>query len=161
MQQVAIYTDGGCLGNPGRGGYGAILVYGGHRRELSGGYQQTTNNRMEMMACIVALEALKRACAVTVYSDSKYLVDGVSKGWAVKWQRNNWKRSGGVLAENVDLWARLLALLAKHQVAFLWVKGHAGHQENERCDQMATAAANGSGLLEDAGYTARITKAVV
>ena len=95
MQHVEIYTDGGCLGNPGRGGYGAILACGEHRRELSGGYQHTTNNRMEMMACIVALEALKRECAVTVYSDSKYLVDGVSKGWAVKWKRNNWKRSGG------------------------------------------------------------------
>jgi ribonuclease HI len=151
MQHVEIYTDGGCLGNPGPGGYGAILACGEHRRELSGGYQHTTNNRMEMMACIVALEALKRECAVTVYSDSKYLVDGVSKGWAVKWKRNNWKPSGGVRAENVDLWERLLSLIEKHQVKFLWVKGHDGHQENERCDQLATEAANGSGLLEDAG----------
>ncbi|WP_319585417.1 ribonuclease HI [uncultured Desulfobulbus sp.] len=155
MQHVEIYTDGGCLGNPGRGGYGAILAYGEHRRELSGGYQHTTNNRMEMMACIFALGALKRECAVTVYSDSKYLVDGVSKGWAVKWKRNNWKRSGGERAENVDLWERLLTLMEKHHVKFLWVKGHDGHQENERCDQLATEAANGSDLLEDAGYIAR------
>ncbi len=101
------------------------------------------------------MEALKRECAVTVYSDSRYLVDGVSKGWAVKWKRNNWKRSGGVQAENEDLWERLLSLIDKHQVTFQWVKGHDGHQENERCDQLATEAANGSGLLEDAGYTAR------
>jgi ribonuclease HI len=155
MQHVEIYTDGGCLGNPGRGGYGAILAYGEHRRELSGGYQHTTNNRMEMMACIVAIEALKRECAVTVYSDSKYLVDGISKGWAVKWQQNNWKRSGGDRAENVDLWERLLLLIQKHQVKFKWVKGHDGHEGNERCDQLAREAANGSGLLEDAGYTTR------
>lgn len=155
MQQVEIFTDGGCLGNPGRGGYGAILACGNHRRELSGGYQQTTNNRMELLACIVALEALKYRCAVTVYSDSKYMVDGVSKGWAVKWKRNNWKRSGGGRAENVDLWERLLSLLEKHQVKFQWVRGHDGHLENERCDQLATEAANGSGLLQDAGYTAR------
>jgi len=155
MQQVEIYTDGGCLGNPGRGGYGAILVCGEHRRELSGGYQHTTNNRMELMACIVGMEALKRQCTVTVYSDSKYLVDGVSKGWAAKWKRNNWKKSGGDRAENVDLWERLLAVIGKHQVNFVWVKGHDGHQENERCDQLANGAANGSGLLEDAGYAAR------
>lgn len=155
MQHVEIFTDGGCLGNPGRGGYGAILACGNHRRELSGGYQQTTNNRMELLACIVALEALKFSCAVTVYSDSKYMVDGVSKGWAAKWKRNNWKRSGGDRAENVDLWERLLSLIEKHQVKFQWVRGHNGHQENERCDQLATEAANGSGLLQDAGYTAR------
>lgn len=154
MQHVEIFTDGGCLGNPGRGGYGAILACGNHRRELSGGYQQTTNNRMELLACIVALEALKFSCAVTVYSDSKYMVDGVSKGWAAKWMRNNWKRSGGDRAENVDLWERLLSLIEKHQVKFQWVRGHNGHQENERCDQLATEAANGSGLLQDAGYTA-------
>jgi ribonuclease HI len=155
MQHVEIFTDGGCLGNPGKGGYGAILACGNHRRELSGGYQQTTNNRMELLACIVALEALKFRCAVTVYSDSKYMVDGVSKGWAAKWKRNSWKRSGGDRAENVDLWERLLSLIEKHQVKFQWVRGHDGHQENERCDQLATEAANGSGLLQDAGYTAR------
>ena len=107
------------------------------------------------MACIIALEALKFACDVTVYSDSKYMVDGISKGWAAKWKRNNWRRSGGDRAENVDLWERLLALIETHQVQFLWVKGHDGHQENERCDQLATDAANGSGLMEDVGYAAR------
>ena len=155
MQQVKIYTDGGCLGNPGRGGYGAILVCGERRREISGGYQHTTNNRMELMACIIALEALKCECGATVHSDSKYVVDGVSKGWAVKWKRNNWRRSGGNRAENVDLWERLLAVIDKHQVNFVWVKGHNGHEENERCDQLATNAANGSRLLEDTGYVIR------
>ena len=158
MQHVEMYTDGGCLGNPGRGGYGAILACGEHRREISGGYQHTTNNRMELMACIIGLEALKHECVVTVHSDSKYMVDGVSKGWAVKWKRNNWKRSGGVLAENVDLWEQLLSLTEKHRVTFLWVKGHAGHQENERCDQLATDAANRPGLLEDVGYTSRVSE---
>ena len=161
MQQVEIYTDGGCLGNPGRGGYGAILAFGENRRELSGGYKHTTNNRMELMACIHALEALKRQCTVTVYSDSKYLVDGVSKGWAVKWKKNNWKRSGGDRAENVDLWERLLAVIAKHQVKFVWVKGHDGHEENERCDQIANDAANGAVLLEDVGYVARNASVLV
>ncbi|MBV5317660.1 MAG: ribonuclease HI [Desulfobulbaceae bacterium] len=155
LKHVEIFTDGGCLGNPGPGGYGAILACGEHRRELSGGYKHTTNNRMELMACIIALEALKFRCAVTVYSDSKYMVDSVSKGWAVKWKRNYWKRSGGDKAENIDLWERLLSEIEKHQVKFQWVKGHDGHEENERCDQLATEAANGSGLLEDAGYIAR------
>jgi len=155
LKHVEIFTDGGCLGNPGPGGYGAILACGEHRRELSGGFKHTTNNRMELMACIIALEALKFRCAVTVFSDSKYMVDSVSKGWAVKWKRNGWKRSGGDKAENVDLWERLLSEIEKHQVKFQWVKGHDGHEENERCDQLATTAANGSGLLEDAGYIAR------
>ena len=157
LKHVEIFTDGGCLGNPGPGGYGSILACGEHRRELSGGYKHTTNNRMELMACIVALEALKFRCAVTVYSDSKYMVDSVSKGWAAKWKRNGWKRSGGDKAENVDLWERLLSSIEKHQVKFQWVKGHDGHEENERCDQLATNAANGSGLLEDVGYVTRET----
>lgn len=159
MQQVKIYTDGGCLGNPGRGGYGAILVCGERRREISGGYQHTTNNRMELMACIIALEALKGKCGATVHSDSKYVVDGVSKGWVVKWKRNNWRRSGGNRAENVDLWERLLAAIDKHQVNFVWVKGHNGHEENERCDQLANDAAQASGLLEDVGYVDRNAEA--
>jgi ribonuclease HI len=157
LKHVEIFTDGGCLGNPGPGGYGAILASGEHRKELSGGYKHTTNNRMELMACIVALEVLKFRCVVTVYSDSKYMVDSVSKGWAVKWKRNGWRRSGGDKAENIDLWERLLSVIEKHQVKFLWVKGHDGHRENERCDQLATEAANGSGLLEDAEYTARLS----
>jgi ribonuclease HI len=155
MQHVDIFTDGGCLGNPGRGGYGAILACGPHRRELSGGYQYTTNNRMELIACIVALEALKRKCDVTVFSDSKYVVNGIDKGWAAKWKRNNWQRNSQDRAENVDLWERLLSLTEKHKVKFMWVKGHDGHLENERCDQLAKGAANGSGLLEDVEYAAR------
>ena len=161
MRHVEIFTDGGCLGNPGPGGYGAILACGEHRRELSGGYKHTTNNRMELMACIIALEALKFSCAVTVYSDSKYMVDSVSKGWAVKWKKNNWKRSGGDRAENVDLWKRLLSSIEKHQVKFQWVKGHDGHEENERCDQLATDAAHGSGLLGDVGYVSRESNVLV
>lgn len=155
MEQVEIYTDGACLGNPGRGGYGTIMVFEKDCIELSGGYRYTTNNRMELMACIVGLEALDHEYAVTVYSDSKYLVDSMSKGWAMKWRANNWKRSGGTRAENVELWERLLTLIETHQVKFVWVKGHNGHLENEHCDQLATNAANGSWLSEDVGYTAR------
>jgi ribonuclease HI len=155
MEHVEIYTDGGCLGNPGRGGYGTILVFENDCIELSSGYRHTTNNRMELMGCIAGLEALGCECIVIVYSDSKYLVDSVSNGWAITWMRNNWKRSGGTRAENVDLWERLLLLIQKHQVKFVWLKGHNGNPENERCDQLATAAAKGSRLLEDVGYTAR------
>jgi len=152
MKKVKIYTDGGALGNPGKGGYGAILVYGEHRKEVSGGYQHTTNNRMEMMACIKALEMLKEPCDVTVYSDSKYLVDSIMKGWARRWQFNNWKRNKKDKAENVDLWEVLLAQLDKHNVTFQWVKGHSGHPENERCDEMVKEAAEQENLPEDLGY---------
>ncbi len=152
MKKVSIYTDGGALGNPGKGGYGAILVYGEHRKEVSGGYQHTTNNRMEMMACIKALELLKEPCDVTVYSDSKYLVDSITKGWARRWQANNWKRNKKDKAENIDLWEVLLEQLDKHQVVFQWVKGHSGHPENERCDEMVKEAAAQENLPEDTGY---------
>jgi ribonuclease HI len=155
MEQVEMYTDGACLGNPGRGGYGTILVFEMDCIELSGGYRHTTNNRMELLACIMGLEALDHKYAVTVISDSKYLVDCVSKGWVMTWRQNNWKRKSGGRAENVDLWERFLALMEKHQVQLVWVKGHNGQPENERCDQLATNAANGSCLLEDVGYTAR------
>ncbi len=155
MKHVKIYTDGGCLGNPGKGGYGAILTYGEHIKEISGGYALTTNNRMELMACIKALEALKYPCKVTVTSDSKYVVDGISKGWAVKWKKNNWKRNNKSNAENIDLWERLLKLLEKHIVNFVWVKGHDGHDENERCDKIAKAAAEGEKLEEDNGYNSK------
>ncbi len=155
MEHVEIYTDGSCLGNPGQGGYGTILVFEMDCIELSGGYRHTTNNRMELLACIAGLEALDHEYAVTVSSDSKYLVDCVSKGWVMTWRRNNWRRSGGSRAENVDLWERFLALIEKHQVRFVWVKGHNGHPMNERCDQMARNAANSSELFEDVGYTAR------
>ena len=155
MEHVQIFTDGACLGNPGPGGCGTILAFEMDCIELSVGYRHTTNNRMELMACIVALEALDHEYIVTVFSDSKYLVDSVSKGWAMTWMRNSWKRSGGSRAENVDLWEKLLALIQKHQMKFVWVKAHNGHPENERCDQLATAAAYGSELLEDVGYTGR------
>ena len=158
MEHVTIYTDGCCLGNPGRGGYGTILVFENDCIELSSGFRHTTNNRMEIISCIIGLEALDHEYDVTVYSDSKYLVDSVSKGWAMNWMRNNWRRSNGSRAENVDLWERLLALIQKHQIQFVWVKGHSGHPENERCDQLANAAANGSDLKEDDGYTARDVK---
>ena len=151
---VTIYTDGACIGNPGPGGYGAVLLSEGNRKELSGGYTKTTNNRMELMAAIVGLEALKRPCDVTLYSDSKYLVDAIEKGWARKWRANGWMRNRRERAINPDLWERLLALTEQHNVAFKWVRGHAGVKENERCDQLATAAAKGKSLLADPGYKA-------
>ena len=137
MKKVNLYTDGACSGNPGPGGWGAILCYGASRKELSGGEAQTTNNRMELLAAIRGLQALKEPCQVTLTSDSRYLVDAISKGWVWGWQKKGWKRSGNAPVLNIDLWQELLPLLAKHQVEFVWVKGHAGHPENERCDQLA------------------------
>lgn len=139
MKKVDIYTDGACSGNPGAGGWGAILRYGAHEKELSGGAPDTTNNRMELTAVIQALSSLKEPCAVTVHSDSKYIVDAVQQGWARKWKANGWMRNKKEKALNPDLWEQLLGLLDRHQVEFHWVKGHAGHPENERCDQMAVA----------------------
>ena len=135
--QVTIYTDGACSGNPGPGGWGAILRAGSHTKELCGGDPSTTNNRMELTAVIEALSALKIPCEVTVITDSKYVVDAIQKGWAVSWKKNGWRRSNKEPALNPDLWERLLHLLTIHQVRFEWVKGHAGHPENERCDAMA------------------------
>ncbi len=149
MKTVTLFTDGACSGNPGPGGYGAILRFGAHEKELSGGYKQTTNNRMELMAIIKGLEALKEPCKVELYSDSRYIVDAVTKGWAERWQTNGWMRNKKEAAKNPDLWERLLALLNKHRVTMHWVKGHAGHPENERCDKLAVAAAAGSHLQED------------
>ena len=140
MKKVTIYTDGACSGNPGRGGYGAVLIYGGHRREISGGEALTTNNRMEIMGVIKSLEILKESCEVAIYSDSRYVVDAIEKGWALRWQKNNWMRNKKEPALNPDLWESLLKLLNKHRVTFHWVKGHAGHPENERCDELARAA---------------------
>ncbi|HNX63952.1 MAG TPA: ribonuclease HI [Oscillospiraceae bacterium] len=134
---VYIYTDGACSGNPGPGGYGAILKYDGHIKELSGGEADTTNNRMELLGVIKALEVLKFPCKVIITTDSKYVADSVTKGWARKWKQNNWIKSDKKKALNIDLWERLLALLDVHDVTFNWVKGHAGHPENERCDRLA------------------------
>ena len=146
--QVKIYTDGAARGNPdGPGGYGAILHYVDtkgqlHERELSRGYKKTTNNRMELMAAIAALEALTKPCQVDLYSDSKYLVDAIQKRWVYGWRSRGWMKSNKEPALNVDLWEQLLPLLERHSVELVWVKGHAGHPENERCDQLAVAAAN-------------------
>ncbi|MBR5155419.1 MAG: ribonuclease HI [Clostridia bacterium] len=137
LKKVEIFTDGACSGNPGPGGYGTILRFGNHEKELSGGDRETTNNRMELTAAIVGLEALKEPCSVTLYSDSKYLIDAVNCGWAVRWRENGWMRTKREKAQNPDLWERLLDLIEKHEVTFVWVKGHAGHPENERCDRLA------------------------
>lgn len=151
-ETILIYTDGACLGNPGPGGYGAVLLYKGNRKELSGGYRRTTNNRMELMGAIVALEALKSRSKVTLYSDSKYVVDAVEKGWAQKWRRNGWRKPDKQMAMNPDLWERLLTACSKHDVRFAWVKGHAGDVENERCDVLANTAAKAQELEADHGY---------
>ena len=136
-KHVDIYTDGACSGNPGPGGYGAILVYNGREKELFGGERETTNNRMELLAVITALEALKEPCHVTVTTDSRYVSDGISKGWAESWRAHGWKKSDGKPALNRELWERLLELISMHEVEFVWVKGHAGHPYNERCDTLA------------------------
>ena len=136
---VTIYTDGACSGNPGPGGYGAILMYGEHKKELSGGDPNTTNNRMELMGVITALKALKRPCQVDLYTDSQYVVNAIEKGWAKKWQANGWMRNKKDKALNPDLWQMLLDLLAVHQVTFHWVKGHAENPYNNRCDELAVA----------------------
>lgn len=136
---VSIYTDGACSGNPGPGGWGAVLVCGNNEKELCGGEPDTTNNRMELTAVIQALTALKRPCEVTLTTDSKYIVDAVNLGWAKKWQKNNWMRTPKDKAKNPDLWQALLELLEIHNVKFIWVKGHAGHKYNERCDELAVS----------------------
>ncbi|MGD2148104.1 MAG: ribonuclease HI [Anaerolineae bacterium] len=151
---VLVYTDGAAIGNPGPGGYGIVLRYDGHRRELSGGYRLTTNNRMELMACIKALEALKFHCSVVLYSDSRYVVDGITKGWAERWRAAGWRRNERDKAENVDLWSRLLDLRERHEVDFRWVRGHTGNPDNERCDELATRAAGRRNLPPDRGYEA-------
>ncbi len=139
MRFVEIFSDGACSGNPGPGGFGAILRCDGREKEISGGDPHTTNNRMELLGVITALEALKYPCEVRVTTDSKYVVDGISKGWAVGWRKRGWKKSDGKPALNPDLWERLLALLEIHKTEFVWIKGHAGHPENERCDRLAVS----------------------
>lgn len=148
VPQVILYTDGAALGNPGPGGYGVVLQSGMHYKELSGGFRLTTNNRMELLAVIIGLEALKvPGSAVSVYTDSRYVHDAVEKGWLWNWQRKGWKDK-----KNVDLWQRFIPLYRSHRVGFNWVKGHAGDPYNERCDQLATAAAAASPTAEDTGY---------
>lgn len=155
--QVNIYTDGSAKGNPdGPGGYGAVLQYTDpkgvlHEKELSAGYRKTTNNRMELMAAIAGLEALNRPCIVNLYSDSQYLVKAFNEHWIDGWQKQNWRRGKANEVKNIDLWQRLLRAVTKHRVTFIWVKGHAGHPENERCDRLATSAAAGTVLLTDEG----------
>lgn len=155
--KVTLYTDGSARGNPdGPGGYGAVLQFVDkqgvlHEKEMSAGYVKTTNNRMELMAAIAGLEALNRPCQVDLYSDSKYLVDAFNQHWIDNWVKQNWNRPKTGPVKNVDLWKRLLSAMENHDVRFIWVKGHDGHPENERCDRLATAAADGSQLLVDPG----------
>lgn len=139
MKHVDIYTDGACSGNPGPGGWGAILRYNGIEKELSGSQAETTNNRMELTAVISALSALKEPCEVTVYTDSKYVCDAITKGWVYSWKRNGWKKADKKPALNSDLWEQMLSLLKTHKAEFIWLKGHAGHPENERCDRLAVS----------------------
>ena len=152
--RIIIYTDGASLGNPGPGGYGTVVSLHGGNREFSGGFRKTTNNRMELLACIVGLEQLETPSAVTLYSDSRYVVDGITKGWARRWQRNDWRKSNGDQAMNIDLWERLIAFCDRHDVHFIWVKGHAGNPGNERCDQLASQAAAANHLPPDEGFEA-------
>ena len=138
MKNVEIYTDGACSGNPGPGGWGAVLMYGKHKREMSGGEKMTTNNRMELSAVIEALSTLTEPCGVTLYTDSKYVSDAINKGWLKSWQQKNWRKKDGEV-KNPDLWQALLPLLEKHSVSFVWVRGHADNQWNNRCDELAVA----------------------
>lgn len=152
QKKVTIYTDGSCIGNPGPGGYGVVIQYGTHRKELSGGYRMTTNNRMEVTAAIKALEALKEPCEAQLFSDSAYLVNAMTKGWARSWKAKGWRRPRNATVENVNLWEELLLLCDKHKVRFCWVEGHAGIEDNERCDKLALTAAKLTNLPEDTGY---------
>ncbi|OUN88684.1 MULTISPECIES: ribonuclease HI [Enorma] len=156
--KVTIYTDGSARGNPGNGGYGAVLLYTNprgqeFRRELSAGYARTTNNRMELMAVIAALEALNRPCAAEVYSDSQYVVKAFNDHWIDGWRRRGWKTAAKKPVKNVDLWQRLLAAMEPHEVSFTWVRGHADNALNNRCDELATTAADSGRLMEDTGFT--------
>ena len=151
-RHVTIYTDGACKRNPGPGGYGVVLIDGEHRRELSGGYRRTTNNRMELMGPIRGLAALSQSCRVTLYSDSRYVVNGIEKGWAKRWRAKEWMRNKQEGAINPDLWGKLLDLCEIHEVEFRWVKGHTGNRENERCDRLAVQATRQDDLPPDEGY---------
>ena len=142
MKKVELYTDGACRGNPGRGGWGAILVYAGREKELSGGEAMTTNNRMELMAAIAGMEALKEPCEIVLTSDSKYLVDAINQGWLESWKKRGWKKADKSPVLNVELWQKIDELLSVHNVTFVWVHGHTGHPYNERCDVRATTFAD-------------------
>ena len=139
MKEVTLYTDGACSGNPGPGGWGAILIYKDIKKEMSGGDKETTNNKMELTAAIEGLSALKEPCRVKLYSDSKYLIDGITKDWARSWRAKGWKKSDGKPALNIDLWKKILELDEYHEIEYIWVKGHAGNPYNERCDRLAVA----------------------
>ena len=152
LPEVHIYTDGACTGNPGPGGYGVILLYKDARKEISQGFRKTTNNRMELMALIAGLSSLKEKCRVNLHTDSKYVVDSINQGWAERWQAKGWKRTKRERALNPDLWEKLLSLLKKHQVKVNWVKGHAGHPENERADALAVKAIKSKNLAVDRVY---------
>jgi ribonuclease HI len=154
MKQIHIYTDGSSRGNPGPGGYGTVVRYGAHIRELAQGFVKTTNNRMEILSAIAGLEILKEPCHVTVHSDSRYLVDAQSKGWVEKWKKLGWRKADKSAVKNVDLWMRLERAATGHRIDWQWVKGHDGHEMNERCDLLATEAADGKrgGLLVDEGF---------
>lgn len=155
MKRVIIHTDGGCKGNPGPGGYGAVLVSGKHRKELSAGYRLTTNNRMELRAAIAALEALSEPCEVELHSDSKYLIDAISKKWIDGWKKRGWQTADKKPVKNKDLWLRLLVAMTPHKIDWRWVKGHAGHKENERCDELGNIAVAGKDLREDEGFSTK------
>lgn len=152
IPNIELYSDGGAEPNPGKGGFGVILSYKGKRKEFFQGYELTTNNRMELMGVIFGLERIKTESNVQVFTDSKYVIDGITKGWAEKWKKNGWKRKKNSPAINSDLWDRLLNAICKHNVEFNWVKGHSGHTENERCDTLANIGLNSDELIEDIGY---------
>jgi ribonuclease HI len=153
LPAVTIYSDGACLGNPGRGGYGTVLLFGEHRKELSAGFLRTTNNRMELLGAIVGLEALTKPCRVVLWSDSQYVVHALSKGWLEGWQKRGWRTASKEPVKNRDLWERLLRAIDGHEIRWQWVRGHTGDRENERCDELAVAAANGPALAPDPGFT--------
>lgn len=156
MKKVTIHTDGACKGNPGPGAYAAVLVHGGHRKELSGGFRLTTNNRMELLAAISALEVLSEPCRVELHSDSKYLVHAMTEGWIAGWQKRDWMTSDKKPVKNRDLWLRLLAAIGPHEIHWSWVKGHAGNAENERCDRLANEAVAAADLPEDFGFSGEV-----
>ena len=152
MKKVEIYTDGACTGNPGKGGYGAVLIYNGTEKEISKGFKETTNNRMELLACIDALKMLKEPYIVDLYSDSKYLTDAINKGWLEGWIKNGWKKADKKSVLNVDLWQEMTQLLEKHSVTFIWVKGHNGNKYNEICDRLAVEAYTSAANFTDIHY---------